>query len=212
MAIMKNYYGKKATSFYVPMNGKVERTDYIPNDTFETDTNFVKYSLAGSDINSQIVAMGQRLQMQTISARTFMETDPKIEDVDHELAQIENDGVNNPLLASIEKADQHGAMSSYLIARLATELKDGRTTLADAVTAVHKAMQEEQAAQAAAQPQPGAPPSPDQMPGMAAPPGGQPGVPTPPPTAGNLASILGNLHPPGSGAPPAPAPANAMAS
>ena len=216
VAIMKNYYGKKATSFYVPMNGKIERTDYTPNDTFETDTNFVKYSLAGSDINSQIVAMGQRLQMQVMSPRTFMEMDPMIEDVEHELAQIDIDGVNKALLASIEQAAQQGAMSSDMIARLAIELNDGRTSLADAVTKVHKEMQAEQAAQAAAQPSPT--PQPGQMPGMAGPPGaGGPGGATQPGGPPPLAQILAGLHPPtgpapGSPTPPTPAPANAMAS
>jgi hypothetical protein len=212
VAIMKNYYGKKQTSFYVPMNGKTDRPDYVPNDTFETDMQFVKYSMAGSDINSQTVMLGQLLQMQVISPQTFMEMMPMIEDVQGEMARINISGVEKALLASIEQAAQQGSMSSVMIARLKQAINDGRTSLEDAVTQVHNEMQQEQAAQAAAQPQPGAAPSPDQMPGMAAPPGGQPGVPTPPPTAGNLASILGNLHPPGSGVPPAPAPANAMAS
>ena len=213
VAIMKNYYGKKATSFYIPMNGKIERPDYTPNDTFETDMQFVKYSMAGSDINSQTVMLGQLLQMQVISPQTFMEMMPMIEDVQSEMARINISGVEKALLASIEQAAQQGSMSSVMIARLKQAINDGRTSLEDAVTSVHNEMQKEQADQAAAQAPPGgAAPSPDQMPGMAAPPGGQPGVPTPPPTAGNLASILGNLHPPGSGGPPAAAPPSAIAS
>lgn len=211
VAIMTNYYGKKATSFYIPMNGKIDRTDYTPNDTFETDTNFVKYSMAGSDINSQTVMLGQLLQMQIISPQTFMEMMPMIEDVQGEMARIVISGVEKALLASIEQAAQTGSMAAPMIADLAIALADGRTSFPEAVNRVHEKMQADQAAQAAEQPQPGAQPSPDQQPGMGAP-GGIPGVPTPPPTAGNLASILGNLHPPGGGAPPASAPQNAMAS
>lgn len=201
VAIMKAYYGSKPTSFHIPMNGKIVREDYTPKDTFETDTNIVKYGMSGTDINGWVVGAGQRLQMETLSPESFMEMDPYVKDVPQEMARIYLSGVRKALQASIEQEAQQGAFSSANIARLAQALRDGETAFEDAVTSVHEEMQQEQAAQAAQQQQqtPGTPPQPGQMPGLAGTPP-QPGVPNQAPSAGNLSQILGNLHPPGSNA------------
>lgn len=193
IAIQKGYFGPKATSFYIPKNGKVTQADYVPNDVFFNDQNVVKYGMTGTDANSFVIAMGQRLQMETISPQTFMEMDPAVEDVQEELARIYISNARRAMMSSVEQQASQGQIDPTFVARFAQALQDGKTNPEDALTKVHQEMQKEQAAQQAMQPQPA---SPGAQPGMAAAPGVQGGLPTPPAGQGALASILSNLRKP----------------
>jgi len=192
IAVQLGYFGSKATSFYIPRSGKITQEDYTPKEVFYNDQNVVKYGMTGTDANSFVIAMGQRLQMETISPQTFMEMDPAVEDVQEEMARIWISGARRAMMSSVETQASQGQIDPTFIARFAQKMNDGKTTPENALTAVHEEMQKEQAAQQAAQPQQ---PQPGQMPGMAAP-GVQGGIPTPPPGQGALAQILGNLRKP----------------
>lgn len=212
IAIQKAYYGSRPTSFFVPRSGKVVREDYTPNEAFETEENYVKYGITGTDQNSFIISMGQRLQMETVSPETFMEMDPVIEDVQEEMARIYISGARRAMMASVENQASQGSIDPTFIARFAQALQDGKTNPEDALTKVHTEMQAEQAAQAAQQPQ-----APPQQPGMAGAPGqgGTPPIPPPSPSAGALGNILANLRRPAQQGPAEQAmsapPPNAMA-
>jgi hypothetical protein len=197
IAVQKGYFGSKSTSFYIPKNGKITQNDYTPNDVFFNDQNVVKYGMSGTDANSFVIAMGQRLQMETISPQTFMECDPVVEDVQEEMARIWISGARRAMMSSVENQASQGTIDPTFIAKFAQALQDGKTQPEDALVIVHEEMQKIQQAQQAAAPPPGGPPQPGQMPGMAGSPGQAPGgVPTPPPGQGALASILSNLRKP----------------
>ena len=102
IAVMKGYFGSKPTSFYISRNGKVTKPDYTPNDIFENDQNVVKYGMTGTDANSMVIALGQRLQMETLSQETFMEMDPVVEDVQEELARINIGSARRAMMSSVE--------------------------------------------------------------------------------------------------------------
>lgn len=215
IAVSKGYWGPKSFSFYIPRDGKMTSEDYIPNEVFENDQNVVKYGMTGTDANSFVIAMGQRLQMETISQETFMEMDPVVEDVQEEMARINIGGARRAMMSSVENGASQGQIDPTFIARFAVALQDGKTNPEDALITVHKEMQKEQAEQQAQQPQgqPGAP----QMPGMAnqPAPGVQGGVPMPPQGQSALSTILGNLRKPAAQGPSEQAanapPPNAMA-
>jgi len=199
IAVAKAYFGSKPTSFYIPKNGKITKPDYTPNDVFENDQNVVKYGMTGTDANSFVIAMGQRLQMETISPETFMEMDPVVEDVQEEMGRIWISGARRAMMSSVENQASQGTIDPTFIARFAQALQDGKTQPEDALTTVHQEMQKEQAAQQASQPQQA--PQPGQMPGMTGAPGVQGGVPMPPPGQGALSQILGNLRKPAAQSP-----------
>ena len=194
IAVMKGYFGSKPTSFYIPKNGKVTKPDYTPNEVFDNDQNVVKYGMTGTDANSFVIAMGQRLQMETISQETFMEMDPVVEDVQEELARINIGSARRAMMSSVENGASQGQIDPTFIARFAVALQDGKTNPEDALVKVHKEMQAEQAQQQASQPQ--GQPQPGQMPGMTGAPGVQGGVPMPPQGQGALSQILSNLRKP----------------
>lgn len=197
VAVMKGWFGGKKTSFYVPRDGTIPKlTDYTPNETFETDENYVKFSMPGTDANSLVIALGQRVNMGTMSIQTAMETDPVIEDPTVERDRVEMEGILRALLASIEQGVQQGSIGPPEIAAIAKAKYGSHEQLWDVVIKVHNDMQAQQAAQAQAPPG-----SPAGQPGIG--PGGQPpaggAAPNPfqgPPSSPALASILGNLRAP----------------
>jgi hypothetical protein len=196
MAVAKGHWGSKQFSFYIPRTGKITQNDYVPDEVFFNDQNVVKYGMTGTDANSFVIAMGQRLQMETISQETFMEMDPVVEDVQEEMARINIGGARRAMMSSVETGASQGQIDPTFIARFAVALQDGKTNPEDALIKVHAEMQKEQAAQQAAAPPPGAPPAPGQMPGMTGAPGVQGGVPMPPQGQGALSQILSNLRKP----------------
>ena len=196
MAVVKGHWGKKQFSFYIPRTGKITQNDYVPNEVFFNDQNVVKYGMTGTDANSFVIAMGQRLQMETISQETFMEMDPVVEDVQEEMARINIGGARRAMMSSVETGASQGQIDPTFIARFAVALQDGKINPEDALIKVHAEMQKEQAAQQAAMPPPGQPAPPGAQPGMTGAPGVQGGVPMPPQGQGALSQILSNLRKP----------------
>ena len=221
IAIQKAYYGSKPTLFLLGMDGKVTGPpDYTPNDTFETDLVKVRYPLPGSDANQMAVMIGQKVGIGVMSTETAMEMDPLVRDPEMEMARIQADGLRKALLSGLEQQAVGGQLDPHTIARIIQKVGDGRTTIEDAVEAVHKEMQKEQADKQNEQQQPASGPdvsgmsqgmpgvpeaSPDGQPGMAmpgsagAPAGpadqqGQATVNAPSPGLDHLSQLLGALH------------------
>jgi hypothetical protein len=194
VALMKGWYGSKQTSFYVPRDGSVRRPDYTPDDTFETDEVYVKFPMAGTDANSLVIALGQRVNMGTMSLQTARETDPVIEDPIGERDRVEVEGLTRALLASLEQGAQQGTVAPEEIAQIAKAKFQSHDQLFDVVIAVHQKMQERQAAQA--QMPSGAPGTQPGIGGGAPQPGAPPSPFSGPPSSAALAQILGNLRGP----------------
>lgn len=210
VAIQKAYYGSKTFSFYVGRDGKnLPKADtYVPNDIFETDVHFVKYSMPGADMSGLIIGMGQRVGLGTFSTESFMEMDPLVEDVELERSRISKDGMRKAFLAFIEQGAASGQIDGNVLARILTEMQDPTVLPEEAWTKVHNQMQQEQQEQAEAA-QAGQPPGPEAQPGANVPPGASPpgaapgagptpGMPVGPanPSSQNLAAILGSLRAP----------------
>jgi len=207
VAVQKAYYGKKASMFVLPGDGKVLREDYIPDETFVTDFAKVTYPLPGTDANGLAVAIGQKIGIGIMSTETGMELDPTIDDPAREKHRIIMDGLEKALLAGVEQQLTQGQMDPVLVAKIATKLTDPEMSLADAITAAHEEAQKEQAAQqqAAQQPGGGAPQGmadPSQMAGINQTPPAtpsdqqaepQPSIAPPPQGAMDLKSLLGAL-------------------
>jgi hypothetical protein len=199
VAIMKSYYGKKPSMFFFGTNGKIERPDYTPNETFETDVSHVVYPMPGSDINSMVVSIGQRVGMGIMSNETARVLDPAIKDPILEADRVEIEGLRKAMLTGLEQQAAQGALDPSIIARIAMKKAERHTTLEDAVTQIHKEMQAEQQAAAAAQAQQQGP-APEQQPGMAVSPD-NPIQGAQPQQKPDLQSLLAQLQG-GGGAPP----------
>jgi hypothetical protein len=191
ISMEKTYWGNASKSFFIPgMGGGIK--DYTPSKLWETDFHYVAYSASGTDVNSLIVGIGQRLGIGTMSKESAREADPLIADPELEKDRIVAEGIESALLSSIQAqaADPNGPYQPDDLAFIASQVQANRMSLAEAIMAAQKRAQERQAAAAPA----GAP---ETMPGLAMPGMGaeQPmGSPEP-----SLEGLLGQLG--GGGAP-----------
>jgi hypothetical protein len=179
IAIEKSYWGGKTKSFYIAGKQSDGMSTYVPNKIWETDTHYVAYSAAGSDVNSLIVGLGQRLGTGLMSKESAREADPLITDPDLEHDRIIVEGVESALLQSIQQqaANPEGPYQPEDLAYLTKLVVEQDVPLFDAVRRTDQRAKDRQAAQA---PQ-GAP---ETMPGLAMPGMGNEMMGGPPPQAG----------------------------
>jgi hypothetical protein len=193
IAIEKAYWGANSKSFFMPgMGGGIK--DYTPNKLWETDFHYVAYSAAGSDVNSLIVGLGQRLGTGLMSKESAREADPLISDPELEKDRLVSEGIETALLSSIQAqaADPNGPYQPDDLAYIASQVQSNKMNLPQAIMAAQKRAQARQAEQAPVG-------SPETMPGLA-----MPGMGAEQPIGGggpaSLDSLLGGLGGPPAGA------------
>lgn len=197
IAIDKAYFNFNK-SFYVSWKGSKGQIEYKPSDLFENDVNYVTYSHAGSDINSLVVGIGQRVGIGTLSKRSAQELDPMIDDPELEHDRITAEGLEAAMMSSIQTLASNGQLPPSDVARIMELVKTDKMELAEAIQQVQK---EAQARQASNGP-PGTPEapvdpnSPEAQAGIAQPgAGAEAGTVAPPPTGlGNVAQLFHALH------------------
>ena len=218
--IMKAYYGNKPSMFIMGGDGKLEGSgDYVPNEAFDTNFSYVKYSMPGSDVNSMVVSIGQRVGMGIMSNETARIMDPAIEDPTREADLVEIEGLRKALLTGLEQQASQGSLDPSIIARIAKMKAQRHVSLEDAVATIHEEMQKEQAAKAQAMqqqqqpPMPGAAPEgapqgpgPEMQPGMGVSPENPIQAPAAPQGQPSIEQLLASLGG-GQGGAPAGAPA-----
>jgi hypothetical protein len=181
IAIERAYWGDVEKTFFIPSRVSTGQESYVPNKIWQTDFHYVSYSAAGSDVNSLIIGLGQRLGTGMMSKESAREADPLISDPELEHDRIIAEGVEAALLSSIQEqaANPAGPYQPDDLAYLAKLVMEQDVTLYEAVRRTNQRAQDRQAM---AMPQ-GAP---ETMPGLAmpgmgaeapvAPAGGEPGV------------------------------------
>lgn len=179
IAIEKAYWGNQQKSFFFGRKSSVGEETYTPNKLWQTDFHYVAYSAAGSDVNSLIVGLGQRLGTGLMSKESAREADPLISDPDLEHDRIIAEGVESALLTSIQQqaSDPNGPYQPEDLAYLTKLVVEQDVPLFDAVRRTDQRAKDRQAATA---PQ-GAP---ETMPGLAMPGMGGEMMGGPPPQAG----------------------------
>jgi hypothetical protein len=188
IAIEKAYWGGTSKSFYIA-GRKGGMTDYTPNKLWESDYHNVSYSASGSDVNSLIVALGQRLGAGLISKESAREADPLVADPELERDRIVAESMESALLSSIQQqaADPNGPYQPDDLAYLTKLVLVENAPIYDAVARTQKRAQERQAT-------PAPPPdmmgqmAPEAMPGLA-----QPGMGAEQPAPGGGGGIEGLL-------------------
>ena len=188
IAIENAYWGKISKSFYIPGRSGGIASSYVPNKIWESDFHYVAYSAAGSDVNSLVIGLGQRLGTGLMSKESAREADPLISDPDLEHDRIIAEGVESALLTSIQQqaADPMGPYQPDDLAYLSRLVIEQDYSLYDAVTQTQKRAQERQAAIAP-------PGSPMTMPGLAMPGTGQEMQGAPPAGPGGIDALLAQL-------------------
>lgn len=164
IALEQAYWGDTPKTFFIPSRSSGGQEGYIPNKIWETDFHYVSYSAAGSDVNSLIIGLGQRLGIGMMSKESARESDPLINDPELEHDRIIAEGVEAALLSSIQQqaVNPQGPYQPDDLAFLVRLVVENDASLYEAVSQTDNRARERQAAMA----QPG---TPETMPGLAAP-------------------------------------------
>ncbi len=164
IALEKAYWGDTSKTFFLSGRTTQGQETYTPNKVWQTDFHYVAYSAAGSDVNSLIIGLGQRLGVGLMSKESAREADPLISDPDLEHDRIIAEGVEAALLQSIQQqaANPQGPYQPDDLAYLTKLVVEQDVPLFDAVRRTNERAQERQAQ---AMPQG----SPETMPGLAMP-------------------------------------------
>ena len=164
IAIEKAYWGDVPKTFFIPSRSTVGQETYVSNKIWQTDFHYVAYSASGSDVNSLIIGLGQRLGTGLMSKESAREADPLISDPELEHDRIIAEGVESALLSSIQQqaVNPQGPYQPDDLAYLTSLVLEKDVTLYDAVKRTDQRARDRQAA---AMPQG----SPETMPGLAIP-------------------------------------------
>jgi hypothetical protein len=164
IALEKAYWGDQPKTFFLSGRTTQGQETYTPNKIWQTDFHYVAYSAAGSDVNSLIIGLGQRLGVGLMSKESAREADPLISDPDLEHDRIIAEGVEAALLQSIQQqaANPQGPYQPDDLAYLTKLVVEQDVTLFDAVRRTDERARERQAMQMPAG-------SPETMPGLAMP-------------------------------------------
>lgn len=188
IAIERAYWGNVKKTFFMPGRAAEGMAVYVPNQLWTNDFHYVTYPAAGSDVNSLVVSLGQRLGAGLISKESAREADPLISDPDFEHDRIIAEGVEAALLSSIQQqaADPNSPYQPDDLAYLTKLVVEKDVPLFEAVQRTDQRARDRQAAVV----QPGMP---EAMPGLA-----MPGMGAESPTAapggpGGLDALLAQL-------------------
>lgn len=158
IALSKAWAGDIQKTLYVGTGNAARPVTYIPNETFETDEHVISYPASGSDINSLIIGIGQRVGLGIMSKQTAATLDPYIDNPEVEHDQIIAEGLEQALVTGIQQQAASGAIPPLTLAKIMNLVKDDKMELAEALNKVtedalkeQQKKQEEQAMQQAAQ-------------------------------------------------------------
>lgn len=153
IALAKAYDGGMKRTIYVGTGNARSPVTYEPLDTFETDEHTVTYPAAGSDLNSLIIGLGQRVGLGIMSKQTAASLDPYIDNPETEHDQIIAEGLEQALVSSIQNQAASGQMPPLVLAKVMKLVETDKMELAEALNKVTEdALKEQQAKEQAASP------------------------------------------------------------
>jgi hypothetical protein len=154
--LAKRIDGSEKRTIYVGTSNARRPVTYVPVETFEHEEHVVGFPAAGTDVNSLIIGIGQRVGLGTMSKRTAAELDPYIDNAELEHDAIIAEGLEQALMAGLQQQAQSGAIPPLVLAKVMTLVRNDKMELAEAMTKVTEdALAEEKAKQEAEAGSPG---------------------------------------------------------
>lgn len=101
IAIDKAYFNTRRV-YQIATRSYSGSVTYKPEELWETDKHVVDYAMGGVDLANLPIEGGQRVMMNTMSRRTFMEVDPVIADPDAEERRIFMEGLQAAFVSQIQ--------------------------------------------------------------------------------------------------------------
>lgn len=147
IALSKRWDGDTPRTVYVGTGNATKVTTYVANQVFPVDDHVVAYPATGTDLNSLMIGIGQRIGIGMMSKKTAATLDPMISDAEYEHDAIQAEGIEQALLAGLQQQVTSGAMPPLVLAKIMTLVRSDRMELAEALNKVVEDAQKEQQAQ-----------------------------------------------------------------
>jgi hypothetical protein len=197
IGLAKMYDGGETRHIYVGTGNTRMPVTYVADKVFTHDEHMVAYPVVGTDMNSLMVGLGQRVGMGIMSKKSAAYLDPFISDVELEHDRIIAEGMEQALVSGIQQQAESGQIPPMILAKVMNLVANDKMELAEAMAKVTEDAQKAAAEQAAAQGQGQQGPmgAEQQMAPGAASLSGSP-IPGASPGQNDLASLLGTLRTP----------------
>ena len=140
----KKFAGDKTTTIYVGTGNATKAVTYTPNQVFPDAEHVVAYPAAGTDVNSLIIGLGQRIGLGIMSKETAASLDPFIDNPEVEHDRIIAEGLEQALVASIQQQAAGGQIPPLVLAKVMSLVKSDRMEIAEALQKVTDDAAEEQ--------------------------------------------------------------------
>ncbi len=197
IALAKAYDGSASRTLYVGVGNEARAITYIADKVFTHGDHVTTYPVSGTDLNSLMIGLGQRVGMGIMSKELAASLDPFIASPELEHDRMQAEAMEQSLMAGIQQKVASGEMPPIVLAQLISLVKNDKMELAEAMVKVAEDAAKLQAEQAQAPPG-GPPPTAEQQaaPGAQASLTGGPSIPGAAPAQQDLASLMSNLRQP----------------
>jgi hypothetical protein len=112
----KRIDGDTKRTIYVGTGNNRKPVTYKPTETFEIEEHVVSYPAAGTDVNSLIIGIGQRVGLGIMSKETAASLDPYIDNPEYEHDSIISEGLEQALMSGIQQQASEGALPPLVLA------------------------------------------------------------------------------------------------
>jgi hypothetical protein len=147
--LAKSFAGDTSKTIYVGTGNATRAVTYVPNVVFTDSDHIVSYPATGTDVNSLIIGLGQRIGLGIMSKETAAALDPFIDNPELEHDRIISEGLEQALVASLQQQAAGGQIPPMVLAKIMQIVKDDRMEVAEALQKITEeaAKEQEKAAQ-----------------------------------------------------------------
>ena len=147
IALAKSWDGGNSRTIYVGTGNSFAPVTYVANETFITTEHVVSYPATGSDLNSLIIGIGQRVGLGIMSKQTAATLDPYIDNPEAEHDRIIAESLEQALVASIQQQASAGSLPPLVLSKIMQLVKNDKMEIAEALTKVTEDAMKEQKSQ-----------------------------------------------------------------
>lgn len=142
--LAKAYDGDNERTIFVGTGNTTRAVTYTANQVFTDSEHVVSYPATGTDVNSLIIGLGQRVGLGIMSKETAATLDPFIDNPEVEHDRIISEGLEQALVSSIQQQAASGQIPPLVLAKIMTLVETDRMELAEALAKVTEDAQKEQ--------------------------------------------------------------------
>ena len=195
ICLAKMYDEGQSRTIYVGTGNAARAVNYVAEDVFTHEEHTVAYPAVGTDLNSLMIGLGQRVGMGIMSKETAATLDPFISAPELEHDRIITEGLEQALMSGLQQQAATGQIPPLVLSKIMSLVGGDKMELPEALNQVMEDAKAQAQADAQAQQQA---PAADQAMAGAAPPAlaGQSAIPGPSQGQTDLASLMSQLRQP----------------